>query len=146
MIRGTTAPFKFQVPYDTSTITAIVVTFSQKHWTNPGPNPIPIHKWYVRSPENGVIPEIPTRNDGFVFFDKEIHTSLAAEDTMRFSDKEKAYVQIRVQHLVDGGILTTASKPQKFTVYPVLNDEDLGLPTPSETIDDNVYIFDAGKL
>lgn len=151
MIRGTTAPFKFEVPYDTSTISAIVVTFSQKHWNGTATAALPLEKWYLASwmtQEDGSVKLVETRNDGFAFSEtnpKEIQTTLTEEETLRFSDKEKAYMQIRVQFDIDGGQVTRASLPQKITVHPVLNDSQIGTPTPSETIDD-LYIFDAGAI
>ena len=151
MIRGTTAPFKFNVPYDTSTISSMVVTFSQKHWHGTDEARLPIEKWYVASwttQEDGSLKLTETRNEGFAFSEtnpKEIQTNLTEEETLRFSDKEKAYMQIRIQFDTDGGQVTRASLPQKITVYPVLNNEQIGTPTPSETIGD-IYIFDAGVI
>jgi hypothetical protein len=151
MIRGTTAPFKFEVPYDTNTISAIVVTFSQKHWYGTDTAKLPIKKWYLASwatQEDGSVKLVETRNDGFAFSttnSKEIQTNLTEEETLRFSDKEKAYMQIRVIFDLDEGQVARASLPQKITVYPVLSDEQIGTPTPSEVID-NVYIFDAGVI
>lgn len=151
MIRGTTAPFKFEVPYDTNTISAIVVTFSQKHWRLTDTAPFSLEKWYIASwetQEDGSMKMISTRNDGFAFSSinpKEIQMSLPEEDTLRFSDKEKAYMQIRVQFEIDEGQVTRASLPQKITVYPVLNNEQIGTPTPSEIVDD-IYIYDAGEI
>ena len=151
MIRGTTAPFKFEVPYDTNTISAIVVTFSQKHWRLTNTAPFSLEKWYTASwvtQEDGSMKLVKTRNDGFAFSEtnpKEVQMILPEEDTLRFSDKEKAYMQIRVQFDIDGGQVTRASLTQKITVYPVLNDSQIGAPTPSETIDD-IYIFDAGEI
>lgn len=151
MIRGTTAPFKFEVPYDTSTISTIVVTFSQKHWRLTDIAPFSLEKRYTASwvtQEDGSMKLIPMINNGFAFSEtnsKEIQMMLPEEDTLRFSDKEKAYMQIRVQFDIDGGQVTRASLPQKITVYPVLNDSQIGTPTPSETIDD-IYIFDAGAI
>lgn len=151
MIRGTTAPFKFEVPYDTSTISAIVATFNQKHWRGTDVARLPIEKWYTASwvaQEDGSMKLTETRNDGFAFSPtnpREIQTNLTEEETLRFSDKEKAYMQIRVQFDIDGGTVTRASLPQKITVYPVLNDSQIGPPTPSDVIED-IYIFDAGKI
>ncbi len=151
MIRGTTAPFKFEVPYDAGTITTMVVTFSQKHWQGTNTAKLPLEKWYIASwttQEDGGMKLVETRNDGFAFSEtnpKEIQTSLTEEETLRFSDKEKAYMQIRVQFDIDGGHVTRASLPQKITVYPVLTDGQIGAPTPSEKIDD-IYIYDAGEI
>ena len=118
MIRGTTAPFKFNVPYDTSTISTMVATFSQKHNNGTAEEPLPIEKWYIKDYGAGEV----IRNDGFAFSDtnpNEIQTSLTEEQTLRFSDKEKAYMQIRVQFATDEGTRVVGSKPVKITVYPV---------------------------
>lgn len=151
MIRGTTAPFKFEVPYDTSTITTIVATFSQKHWQGTNIARLPLEKWYIASwatQEDGSMKLVTTRNDGFAFSEvnpKEVQTNLTEEETLRFSDKEKAYMQVRVQFDVDGWHVTSASLPQKITVYAALNEDQIGTPNPSETIG-NIYIYDAGEV
>jgi hypothetical protein len=141
MIRGTTAPFKFEVPYDTSAISAMVVKWSQKHYDGVGTAKLPLEKWYLPS---------KSRNDGFAFSDenpKEIQTILTEEETLRFTDKEKAYMQIRVQFDFgeDKGQVVRASLPQKITVYPALYEDQIGSSTPSEIIDD-FYIYDAGTI
>jgi hypothetical protein len=151
VIRGTTTPFKFEVPYDTSTISAIVVTFSQKHWSGTADAPLPLKKWYIASwepQEDGSMKLTAKENQGFAFSEinpKEIQMSLTEEETLRFSDKEKAYMQIKVQFEIDGGQVVRASLPQKITVYPVLYDDTIGTPTPSDIFDD-IYILDAGTM
>lgn len=139
MIRGTTAPFKFDVPYPFSEISKIVATFKQKHNTGIG-NPLPIIKMYDVTYEQ-------SRNDGFAAPDptsKEVHISLNPEETLRFSDKEKAYVQIQVYY--QGRNVAVASTPQKVTVYPVLNDDSIVDIEPSDIIDESLFIFDAGQI
>ena len=137
MIRGTTAPFKFDVPYAFSEISKIVATFWQKH--NKGiNNPLPITKTYdnINETEN---------SGGFTAPDpsaKEVYVSLNPEETLRFSDKEKAYVQIQVYYADRD--LSVGSIPQKITVYPVYHDKPI-VDIPSVIIDD-IHIFDAGVI
>ena len=138
MIRGTTAPFKFTVPHPFNEITKIVATFKQKHNKGIG-NPLPIVKIYDVSYGE-------PRNDGFAALDPEsteIHTSLNPEETLRFSDKEKGYVQVQVYYQ-DRNIVV-GNTPQKFTVYPVFNDTPIVDIEPSEIIGET-YIFDAGVV
>lgn len=138
MIRGTTAPFKFDVPYAFDEIDKIIATFWQKHNKGIG-NPLPIKKMYIKD---------QSHNDGFAAPDnmsKEVHVSLNPEETLRFSDKEKAYVQIQVYY---GGArnVSVASVPQKVTVYPVFNDDAPIIDIePSEIIDD-IHILDSGEI
>lgn len=137
MIRGTTAPFKFDIPYPWEEVTTIVATFWQKHNNGTVEAPLPIKKIYYADPVNA-------RNDGFTSPSAlEVYTNLTPWETLRFSDKEKAYVQIQVYY-ADRNV-TAASPEQAVAVYPVKNDEPVGGLEPSEAIDD-VYIFDAGEI
>lgn len=105
MIRGTTAQFKFKLPYSYSDLDWITITFWQPG--NPNLSPI-IRRKADCSPIDGTT---------------EICVSLACEDTAKFSDKYKAKVQLRAQP----NILTTqgapfGSKEQLITVYPMSDD------------------------
>lgn len=51
---------------------------------------------------------------------KELYVSLTAEETMRFSDKHKAKMQLRAKRLADGYVFSCL--PHSLTVYPI-NDE-----------------------
>lgn len=138
MIRGTTAPFKFNIPYPFNEVSKIVATFKQKHNTGIG-NPLPIIKIYDVSHE-------ASRNDGFAAQEPtstEVHISLNPEETLRFSDQEKAYVQIQVYY--QDRNISVASLPEKVTVYPVFNDTPIVDIDPTEIVDD-IYIFDAGEV
>lgn len=140
MIKGTTAPFKFKVPYAFDEITKIVAVFDQKHYDGTTEAPLPIKKVYDMLSE-------PTRNDGFSVSDDnnmEVHTALTPYETMRFSEKEKGYAQIQVWY-ADRDI-TVASKLNKFSVYPVMNEDIVDVFEPSEQPEDDVYVFDAGKV
>jgi len=107
MIRGTTAQFKFKLPYAKTDIMLATIRFWQPN--NPNGN-LPI----IRSLDQEKL------NDCFVSDDsKELCISLTSEETMRFSDKYKARVQLRAQH-TDG--TTFGSRPQIITVYPMPDD------------------------
>lgn len=140
MIKGTTTSFTFKVPYPFNEITKIVAVFDQKHNDGTTEAPLPITKVY------NVLSD-PPRNDGFAASDEndtEIYTVLTPHETMRFSEKEKGYAQIQV--LYEDRNVTVASKQNKFTVYPVMNDEVIDDFDPSERPADDVYVFDAGRV
>lgn len=137
MIRGTTAPFKFVVPYAFQEITRIEAVFWQKHHKGTDEAPLPIEKIY-NGLENG-------RNDGFAaptLESKEVHTTLTPEETFRFSENEKGYAQVKVFY-ADRNLIVS-SKEQKFTVYPSHNDDPI-IVDPPEVMDD-LYVFDAGAI
>ena len=136
MIRGTTAPFKFIIPYPFDEVSKIVATFKQKHNKGIG-NPIPIMKMYDTS---------ASRNDGFAASEQnptEVYITLNPEETLRFSDKEKGYIQIQVYY--QGRDIAVSNVPEKFTVYPVFNDTPIVDMEPTEIVEDT-YIFDSGEI
>ena len=117
MVRGTTAYFKFIMPYNYSQLASAKVVFWQNH--NNGPSvsrPLPITKTLAQCQ--------PTSKEN------ELAVSLTPEETLRFSDKRKAYVQLRAL-TIDG--IPVASMKRQLTVYPIYDDSILGeeiLPTP----------------
>lgn len=131
MIRGTTAQFKFKLPYDYSDLNIVKITFWQNG--NNGPDstrPLPIIKSLEQCSPSSNMPN-------------ELNVVLNQEETLRFSDKSKAYVQLRATSL-DG--TTFANKLQPITVYPLYDDSILGdivTPTPS---DDGYSYFDGGII
>lgn len=134
MIRGTTAPFKFALSRPFEEVSIMEVQFWQKHHMQ-----TPIVKRYDME-------STPTRNDGFAAVSpaaKEVQTNLNPEETLRFSDKEKGYVQIQAYYGSDG--FSEGSLPQKFTVYPTYSNDPIVIP-PAEPVDDYIYVFDAGEL
>lgn len=104
MIRGTTAQFKFNIPYDFDDLGWVAVTFWQRGNNGTSERPLPIVKTKKQcsAPNN----------------QNEVCVTLTSEETARFSDKQKAYVQLRAQ--ANGN--TFASKQERITVYPI-NDE-----------------------
>ena len=119
MIRGTTAQFKFKLPYKFSDIKVVKVVFWQP--SNSGiskDRPLPIVKVLEQCSQGESL--------------NELTISLSQEETLRFSDKKKAYVQLRAESN-DGYIF--ASKQEPLTVYPIYDDTILGdiiTPTPDD--------------
>lgn len=117
MIRGTNAQFKFRLPYNCYEIQVVKIVFWQPE--NRGPTadrPLPITKILNQCS----FTEIPN----------EIVVTLNQEETLRFVDNRKAYVQLRATTF-DG--VPIASKQKLITVHPICDDtilEDEVLPTP----------------
>lgn len=117
MIRGTNAQFKFQLPYNYSELEKVKITFWQND--NDGPSldrPLPIIKVLAQCSQTAL--------------PNEISVTLNQEETLRFVDDIKAYVQLRAM-TIDG--IPIASKESQITVYPIYDDSILGdeiLPTP----------------
>lgn len=118
MIRGTTAQFKFKLPYSLEELVWIRIKF----WQPNNPHELlPVTK--VKS--NCEQTDVPN----------EICVSLSATETSYFSDKYKAVVQLRAQPL-DGSVF--GSKQQMFSVYPMPDDIiDGDIPIePNNTVED----------
>lgn len=127
MIRGTTAQFKFKLPFPKEELYWVTIKFWQ-----PG-NPSP----YL--PITRKLEHCDTPNDS-----TELHVSLTAEETQRFSEKYKAKVQIRGQHTASGTVF--GNRPQLLTIYSMNDDileENPMLPTPD---DKGWIIFDGGNI
>ena len=117
MIRGTNAQFKFRLPYNFSELEVAKIVFWQPENAGPDINrPLPITKILEQcTPTN-----IPN----------ELCVTLNQEETLRFVDDRRAYVQLRAT-TIDG--IPIASKAKMITVYPVYDDtilDDEILPTP----------------
>ena len=128
MIRGTTAQFKFDLPYSFDSLEFVTIKFWQ-----PG-NPsemLPIKK----TKTNCYSPSGST----------ELYVSLSASETKEFSDKYKARVQLRAQ--VYGGS-SFGSRQQLITVYPMLDEiiEDGTTTEPSTPTESRPIILDGGEI
>lgn len=127
MIRGTTAQFKFKLPYTKAELEWVTIKF----WQPNNPNKfLPITK------DKSMCGGDPDS--------KEIYVSLTAEETSRFSDKYKAKAQLRALHSASGTVF--GSRTQLITVYPMSDDileENPMLPTE---IKEDWVIFDAGTV
>lgn len=129
MIRGTTAQFRFKLPYSKSELTWATMKFWQ-----PGNNgtieaPLPITKRLNDC--------IATNNSD------ELCVSLTAEETLRFSDKFKAKAQLRAQ-ATNG--TTFASHQQMITVYPINDDIIIDDPTMPGENEEGWIILDGETI
>lgn len=126
MVRGTTAQFKFKLPYDYTELEVVKIMFWQPG--NHGPSetrPLPIVK---------VLQQCKRCENP-----REISVILTEEETLRFSEKTKAYVQLRARNNEDNAF---ATKQEEITVYPVYEDVTLDeslIPTPGF---DGIVILD----
>lgn len=129
MIRGTTAQFKFQIPYDFNDLALVNVVFWQCN--NNGPD------------ESRPLPIIKIKEDcNWSAETKEITVVLQPEETARFLDDRKARVQLSAT--TESGI-RFASSQQEITVYPIYNDSLFGdIILPSES--NGVIVLDGGVI
>lgn len=113
MIRGTTAQFKFKLPYAGAELNFVKIKF----WQSSNEKCLPITKDLI---------DCAIADDS-----KELCVSLTAEETFRFSDKYKARVQLRGLAM-DGTVF--ASRQQLITVYPLVDDlsGDITVPANDE--------------
>lgn len=127
MIRGTTAQFKFKLPYALEEIDNVTIKFWQPN--NPS-DFLPIYKHKANCEERE---------------EKEIYVSLRPSETALFSDKYKAKLQLRAQPTVGAPF---GSKEQIITVYPMPDDIIIDDPTiePSTPSKDGWIIFDGGTI
>jgi hypothetical protein len=132
MIKGTAQPFKFTMPHNFSEIDTAVITFWQENYNGPDKTrPLPIIKVLAQCRE-GSSP-------------KELIVILNKEETLRFTDKRKAYVQMRAETMSG---LSFSHKPRMITVYPTYDDSILDggvIPTPSPE-DESVIILDGSTI
>lgn len=130
MIRGMAQPFKFKIPCNFSDLLDAKITFWQENYNGPDyTRPLPIHK---------VLSQCRQGNTS-----KELIVILNTEETLRFIDDRKAYVQLRAS--VIGG-LPFGTKPTAITVYPVIDDSVLDDIVPTPTPDEDVFIFDGSTI
>lgn len=127
MIRGTTAQFKFKLPYSKSELDWITIQFWQPG--NPS-DELPITKIKTNCSESN---------------HNEICVSLSAKETAKFLDKYKARVQLRAQPYFGAPF---GSKQHLITVYPMpdnIIDKDETSDLPAS--DDHGYvIFDGDPI
>lgn len=130
MIRGTTAQFKFKIPCMYNDLEWVAIKFWQDGNVGTPGAPLPIikPKGYCFPLETG-----------------ELCVSLTAEETMRFSDKSKAKVQLAAKKY-DGTHF--ASHQQLITVYPI--QDDIIMPPEDELPDDETgdgwTLLDGGPI
>lgn len=128
MIRGTSAEFRWKLPYEFSELALVQITFWQDNNSGPSSNrPLPIIKTREHCYPGGQ--------------PNELAVMLHQEETLRFSEKRKAKVQLRAK-TTSGKYI--GSHEELITVYPVHNDsvlDDVILPTP----EDDEFIFLDGQ-
>lgn len=125
MIRGASEEFRFKLPYNLSEIEKVKITFWQEYNNGPSPDrPLPILK-VLEQCRQGDAPNV-------------ISVTLNSEETLRFSEKIKAKVQLRARTFTG---IPVNSAEELITVYPVQDDSILDgeiLPTP--TLDGWIYL------
>lgn len=131
MIRGTTAQFKFKLPYSRDGLKWVTIKFWQPGNDGSQGAPLPITR---RLADCGVS-ENPM----------ELCVSLHPHETERFVEKYKAKVQLRAQY-EDGTVF--GSRPTSFTVYPMSDeilDANPSAPFPDASEED-WYVFDGQTI
>ena len=126
MIRGTTATFKFKLPYELQDISWVNVVFWQDGYTGTLGSSSPIKK------------EFTNEKDFQDITSKELVVTLSGADTRAFTDKLRGKVQLKgfsAKHSVSFG-----SKPQTFTVYP-MDDKIMDGYIPEDATTENGYII-----
>lgn len=130
MIRGTTAQFKFNLPYPYHEISSAKITFWQPGNDGSADYPLPLVKTLSSCSRGSSL--------------NEICVTLSQLETMAFSEESRAYVQFRGL-ASDGSAF--ASKQEGFIVYPVYDDTELEGGKPPEDIDgDGWETLDAGTI
>lgn len=118
MIRGTSAQFKFKIPYNINNISVVKIVFWQDNYYGPSESrPLPIIKSINQCIRDNV--------------KNEILVSLDTEETLRFKDDRKAYVQLQAK-TISGS--TFGGKKELITVYPICDNsilDDVVMPTPT---------------
>jgi hypothetical protein len=147
MIRGTTAQFNFKLPYNKNDVKTAEVVFWQ-----PGNNvglkqdyPLPIKKEYEVS---SYALEIVGYDSWSWVDDYTLSVKLSQQETLTFSDKYKAIVQLRGA-TIDG--IVFASPQEYIVVYPIHGDEPMGDTTNPDNpgltpTEDGWYILDGGLV
>ena len=131
MIRGTIAQFQFKLPCSKTEVKCAEAVFWQPN--NTGLNeeyPLPIKKGYNRqiSGDGSIVTSGPWN----WIDDYTLAVKLWQQETLTFTDKYKAKVQLRASS-TDG--LVFASPQEIITVYPIYGDYPLGdaiVPAPDE--------------
>ncbi len=142
MIRGTTAAFKFTLPYPLNKLARITVTFWQDGYKGTEYYPLPIIKEFTDFSES---------DDS-----KQLTVTLTASETKRFTDKLKVRMQLvaRTRAIIDGETGTElepsvrfASHERLITVHPISDDiidDNPGDTAP--TNNDGWVILDGQKI
>ena len=130
MIKGPTTQFKFLIPCDFSELQTVSITFWQED--------------YYGISEERKLPIVKVKEQCTTAgSQRELCVTLNQEETLRFTEERKAYVQFRAK-AIDGS--SYGMKKREITVYPVYDDsildEDI-TPTPDY---DGVVILDGYEI
>ena len=140
MIRGTTAPFKFTLPYTKDKI----LLAEAKFWQSGNDKglerdyPLPIVKHYSQTNWNNGIQYPWNWID-----DSTLVVTLGQRETLTFSDKYKARIQLRVRTTDN---LVFASEQQIINVYPANWDAPLGDDIIIPTSENEWVILDGNTI
>ena len=126
MIKGTTAQFKFKIPYPINELQWVTIKFWQPGNDDTVGLPIIKQKMHCDAEDNS----------------KELCVSLTAIETLRFSTKLKARVQLRAQHISG---LVFGNKEKLVPVYPLDDDLTQDPVLPGET-EDGWVILDGKEI
>lgn len=130
MIKGTTAQFNFKLPCTKAELLWATMTVGQRGNSGTTSAPLPIIKRKIDCSE-------PDTSNKLCF-------SLNALETMRFSEKMKAYVQFRAQRN-DGTVFGNRTK--YVSVYPMSDDIlDQDVPMLPESSGEDLIVLDAGTI
>lgn len=136
MIRGTTAQFKFKLPYYVAEIREATISFWQNNNFGTASAPLPITK---------TLESCATTNNPY-----ELSVTLNPHETARFSSYKKGYVQMEAE-TIEG--IKFGNSPQMFSVYPNKNiDDDIpGVddgPTGDDipNVNDGLVILNGGSI
>lgn len=125
MIRGTSAQFKFKLPYTYDEIQTMTIKF-----------------WQPGNPDRA-LPIIKQKHNCSELAEDGIYVSLRPSETAKFSDRYKAKMQLIAQPYFGA---TFGSKERLITVYPmpddiIIDDTDPDIPVIEEWI-----ILDGGTV
>lgn len=132
MIRGTTAQFTFRLPYNVVDVSVVKIIFWQENYSGPSAQrPLPIVKNLQQCNQIGAPNELTVK--------------LTKEETLRFVDDRKAYVQLQGK---TNDKAAFACKKETITVYPVYDDSVLDddiVPTPVPDAD-GIVVLDGQSI
>lgn len=130
MIKGTTAQFNFKLPCTKAELLWATMTVGQRGNSGTTSAPLPI----IKRKSDCSQPDISNK----------LCFSLNALETMRFSEKMKAYVEFRAQRN-DGTVFGNRTK--YVSVYPMSNDIlDQDTPVIPEPNSEELIVLDAGTI
>ncbi len=140
MIRGTTAGFKFTLPYPLNKLARVSVTFWQNGYSGTDTAPLPIIKEFTNFAES---------DDS-----TQLTVTLTASETKRFTDKLKARVQLvaRTRAIVSSETgeeiepsVRFASRINLITVHPINDDIIEDNPEDAAPTDENGWVILDGQ-